>query len=86
MAYTKDKRTAHSRLFGKGVKEVLRRLSKSQYWLSYETEIGVSSINRIVTGKCEAQLGTAMCICAVLRMTPDRIIEIGTSVERLEAV
>lgn len=84
MPYPKDNRTAHSRLFGKGVKEVLSRLKKSQYWLAHETEIGVSSINRIVTGKSEAQLGTAMTIASALRCTVEKLVEIGTGVERVQ--
>lgn len=55
-----------SQRFGVAVKRALDARGKSQYWLADEVDMYVSSVNRIVTGKSEALLSTAVRIADAL--------------------
>ena len=63
--------------FGTGVLVCLGK--RSQYWLSDVTGLEVSTINRIINGKAEAKISTAIEISNALGCSIDHIISLGES-------
>ena len=66
-----------SKAFGRGVKATLDALDKSQYWLEEQTGVGVSSLNKIIIGKSNPMLATAIKISQALKIDVHTLIRIG---------
>lgn len=66
-----------SQYFGKGLKYALDVRGKSQYWLAGEVDMCVSSVNRIITGKSEAMLSTAVRLADALGEEIEVIVRHG---------
>jgi transcriptional regulator with XRE-family HTH domain len=59
------------------VKATLDALDKSQYWLEEQTGVGVSSLNKIIIGKSNPMLATAIKISQALKIDVHTLIRIG---------